>query len=220
MRKGKFIVIEGGEGSGKGVCIEYLEEKLSDYDIIFTREPGGTPIGERVRDILMSKKHKEMLQLAKIFLFCGSRAQHVGEKIQPALDKGQHVICDRFYPSTFAHQGEGREGLPGLVTFYTICETLNSIAKGDTEADYVIYFDVEPVVGLKRKEESSDGLCTRFDIETVEYHTRVRNLYKFQFDASCKNPDGPKWYCIETTHKDEQEVKEMVWSIVKRILNV
>lgn len=217
MKKAKFIVIEGCDGSGKSVCIKYLKHKLSDRsDIVFTREPGMTAIGEKVRDILMNKDFQEMLPLTEIFLFCAARAQNVGELIRPTLEAGKHIISDRFDSSTVAYQIFGRERKELMNTFYT----LNSIAKAGIEPDCVIYLDVDPVVGLHRIQKSKKGLHTRFDIETIAFHKRVRDGYLFQLAKATKQAHGPQWYLIPTTEAKEQDVQKTVWETVRKILNI
>ena len=110
MKKGRFIVLEGGEGAGKGMCIDYLKEQLNGRgDMIFTREPGGTPIAEKIRELLLDKGSEGTLPLTELFLFCGARARHVQELIKPALESGKNVICDRFEASTMVYQVYGRQ---------------------------------------------------------------------------------------------------------------
>lgn len=213
MQKGKFIVIEGGEGSGKGMCINYLKEKLSDQDIIFTREPGGTPIGEAIRDIMMRKDFKEMTSETEIFLCCAFRHQHIHEKIKPALEKGTNIICDRFYTSTIAYNVFRKDNQKILETFMR----LNDIAINGTNADHVIYLDVTPEIGIKRKEGSSDGIATRFDEEALESHQKVRKGYFYQIE---NHSPETTWHIIETEKHTSEEVKEKVYSLVKNLLDL
>ncbi len=212
---GKFIVLEGGEGAGKGICIRMLKEKFADRDdVIFTREPGGTEIAEKIRTLLLSKDNKEMLPLTELFLFCGARAQHVEEKIRPALEKGNIVISDRFDASTIAYQIFGRQRPQYLKAF----EALNKIAKAGIEPDAVIYLDVNPRVGLERKRKSQDGLCSRFDEEELDFHHRVREGYISQCLRAAKEKNNPVWHLVPTSEMSEKEVKDEVWEIVKKII--
>lgn len=214
MKRGKFVVIEGGEGAGKTGVVNYLKEILGSHrDVIFTREPGGTEMGEKIREILMDKKHQKMLPLTEIFLFCASRAQHIEEVIKPALLAGKNVICDRFDGSTLAYQIFGRE----RKDLFEVFNQLNDIAKNGIEPDAVVYLDVEPEVGLERKQKSGEGRHTRFDAEELEFHTRVRNGYLKQYEES-KAGDKSSWRLIPTTRMSETEVKEKVLDIVENLL--
>lgn len=211
MKKGKFIVIEGGEGSGKSVCLEYLRKKFKNRsDIIFTREPGGTNIGEQIREVLMDKNHEKMSVLTELFLFCASRSQHIEEKIKPMLLAGKNIISDRFDASTLAYQIYGRK----RKDFEEIFNIFNNIAKDDIEPGAVIYLDVEPEVGLKRKHQSKDGFSTRFDEEKLGFHKRVRE----GFLAQCRTDKDNRWHLIPTTKMSEKEVKEKVLGITEKII--
>lgn len=209
-QKGKFIVIEGGEGAGKGTCIEYLKQNfLGNNSIVFTREPGGTDISEKIRAVLMDKANKSMSVLTELFLFCAARAQHVDELIRPAILSGKHVISDRFDMSTIAYQIFGRERKNMMKTF----SLLNDAAKSEMVPDLIIYLDVIPEVGLERKSKSVEGHCTRFDEEKLEFHCRVRDGYLSQLnDANKKN--SPRWVKLEVTDLPEDTIKKTVFEIV------
>lgn len=221
-KEGKLIVLEGGEGSGKSAMIKFLKRILSArQDIIFTREPGGTKTGANIRKILMDKKNKEITGLTELFLFCADRAQHISEVIIPALKSGKHVITDRFDRSTIAYQVVAR-GIGDLNTF----NQLNSIAKKDIQPDAIIWLDVTPRVGLERKSKSKEGKCTRFDDENLRFHTRVRRGFKKYgggtFGGNYKRTNDGRyiniWHRINTTFKSEEEVKQDVLNLVKKIL--
>ena len=220
-KKGKFIVLEGGEGSGKTSVINSLRRKFSQrQDIIFTREPGGTDTGVKIRKILMDKKNKKITGLTELFLFCADRAQNVSEVIIPALESGKHVIADRFDRSTIAYQIYGR-GIENLKVF----EQLNSVARQRTNPDEIIWLDVPPKVGLERKSKSKEGKCTRFDDEDLRFHARVRKGFKEcsrMLTSFWRTKDGrymkTMWHRVNTTKKSEDEVKEIVFNLVKKIL--
>lgn len=227
IKKGKFIVLEGGEGAGKGSCIEDLfKERLKDRnDILFTREPGGTPVAEEIRDLLLRKnvenrKGEKIDALTELFLFCAARAQHIISAIKPILESGKHVICDRFDLSTIAYQIFGRERHDLGETF----KQLNSIAKAGIEPDLLIYLDVDPKIGLARKSASKDGICTRFDEEKLEFHYRVRQGYLVQIvsegtDKGCGLKETKaNWYLIDTNSQTEESTKKAVWNIVEKTL--
>ena len=213
MKKGRFIVLEGGEGAGKGMCIDYLKEQLNGRgDMIFTREPGGTPIAEKIRELLLSKDNNGMLPLTELFLFCGARAQHVNELIKPALESGKNVICDRFEASTMVYQVYGRQ----RPEYVDVFNQLNNIAKAGLELDAVILLEVAVTLGLNRKRKSRDGLCTRFDEEAIDFHRMVRAGFIEQYKLAEKS--GKDWYFVDTTMTGESVVKKRVFEIVKKIL--
>lgn len=226
IKRGKFIILEGGEGAGKGSNIDNLKIMLKDRnDILFTREPGGTPVAEEIRDLLLKKdaenrKGEKIDALTELFLFCAARAQHIALTIKPMIESGKHVICDRFDLSTAAYQIFGRErhDLEGVF------HQLNSIAKDGIDPDLLIYLDVDPEIGLARKSASKDGICTRFDEEKMEFHNRVRQGYMVQFvnEAADKGSGvkktKAKWYLIDTNNQPEDGVKKAVWNIVEKTL--
>lgn len=175
MQIGRFIAFEGGEGSGKDTQIERLKQKhFGRDDIVFTREPGGTDIGEKIRSLLLSPDSRDMGVKAELLLFLAARAQLVKEVIRPALSSGKTVISNRFELSTIAYQVYGRqryEYLPFLL------ETGKFIAgSDDCGPGAYILLDVAPETGLARVAMRNDGM-TRFDAETVQFHRRVRRGY-------------------------------------------
>lgn len=216
MKNGKFIVIEGGEGAGKGVVMAFLKQQLAGRDdIVFTREPGGTPIAEKIRGVLMDKENKGISVKTELFLFCAARAQHVDELVRPSLEAGKIVISDRFDISTKSYQIYGRQ----RPAFQKIFALLNDIAKTGLRPDSVIYLDVEPVVGLERKSKSDEGHCTRFDVENLTFHERVRAGYMDQYREAIKSRSNPAWFLVPTTDMKEEEVKNTVWEIVKKTIS-
>lgn len=214
MNRGKIIVIEGGDGAGKGSVISSLRQKFSGYgNVIFTREPGGTEIGEAIRSVLMDKKHTKITPLTELLLFCASRAQHVEELIRPAIADGKIVISDRFWYSTFAYQICGR-----ILQFHNLFQRLHNVIVGSL-SPIVIYLDVEPEIGLQRRASSIEG-CTRFDLEELAFHKRVREGFLFLARVSNGKRIKHGWYVINTTNISESEACEQVWQIVKEILNI
>lgn len=173
-KRGKFIVFEGGEGSGKDTQIARLKELYSTRsDIVFTREPGGTNIGEQIRGILMSRDTHNMDVQAEMLLFLAARAQLIGEVIAPALQAGKHVICNRFGLSTIAYQIYGRE----RQQLQEPLGYLNSFVVGEHIPDATIFLDLDPRVGIARTQNRA-GQATRFDAEEMAFHERVREGYK------------------------------------------
>ena len=169
MKRGLFITVEGADGSGKSTQIEficeYLERKNIDY--IFTREPGETPISEKIRAIILDKDNSEMDPVAEALLYAASRAQHVNQLIGPALERGKVVICDRFVDSSIAYQGYGR-GLGELVS------VINSYAIGKYMPDITFLFELPVEVGLERLKGSKD----RMESQEFEFHKAVSEGYE------------------------------------------
>ena len=172
MTTGLFITLEGPDGSGKTTQARLLAEWLAaqGYPLLTTREPGGTRIGETIRDVLHDCAHTEMAPQAEILLYSASRAQHVAEVIRPALAAGKLVLCDRYFDSTYAYQGYGR-GLP-----LTALRTITDFAVQGLIPDLTLYLDVSPEVGLQRRALSGEAM-NRLDREALAFHERVRAGY-------------------------------------------
>ncbi len=174
MQRGKFIVIEGGEGAGKDANIELLKRDLS-ADIVWVKDPGSTVLSGQLREIT---QHGENLSKeAELFLFLASRAQLTHEVIAPALTAGTHVISNRFDPSTMAYQVYGRERMEMEDTLSAMSE----IARGDAVPDLVIFLDVPPEEGLRRAAARKER-TTRFEAEELAFHERVRAGYLAHLD--------------------------------------
>lgn len=168
--RGLFITFEGIEGSGKSTQIKLLAAKLDESGIpwLLTREPGGPPIAEAIRSLLLDPALGEMLPETELLLYMASRAQHTGEWILPALDEGRVVLCDRYYDSTFAYQGAARDLDPNLIRLLTGFSTYNTVP------DLTFLLDLPVTEGLKRiKGRSLD----RLEQENVAFHERVRAQY-------------------------------------------
>jgi len=167
---GLFITFEGGEGSGKTTLIEKVAQylHLHDYPFLTTREPGGTKLGEEIRSILLKLRSESMSSYAELCLFLSSRAQHIFELIQPALDANQIVLCDRFNDSSVVYQGAAR-GL-GMARVAQLCQ----LAVG-LEPHLTIYLDIDPSIGLKRVKTSRSQ--DRIEVETLAFHQKIRKAY-------------------------------------------
>ncbi len=170
-RVGKFIIFEGGEGSGKTTVVERMKKEFPNF--VYTHEPGGTSLGKQVRELLMSEKTKGIDVQAELLLFFASRAQLIAEVITPSLEAGKTVISNRFALSSIAYQIYGREK-PGLMELY---RSLSQMIVGSTIPDACIFLDVTPEVGIARVHSRSEE-PTRFDKEALDFHTRVREGYK------------------------------------------
>ena len=170
--KGLFITFEGCEGSGKSTIAKMLKEELENANIpcLFTREPGGTPISEKIRNIILDPSTPEMTSRTEALLYAASRSQHTAEKIIPALEEGKIVICDRYLESSLAYQGAARE--LGVGNIFDI-----NIFGGAIEPDYILFFDISPQESLKRiKNRNFD----RLEKEELEFHEKVYNYFKSQ----------------------------------------
>lgn len=171
--RGCLIAFEGIEGSGKStqakLLYEYLHEKM--VPCILSYEPGGTRIGDKIRDILLDVENKNMHRKTELLLYLASRAQHVYEKIMPELNKGTVVITDRFSLSSMAYQGQGRE-----LTFKVVSR-LNKFAVGNVKPDLTILVDLPVAVGRNRMEKRSGLNIDRMEKEETEFHERIRQGY-------------------------------------------
>jgi dTMP kinase len=168
---GLFITIEGAEGVGKSTNIAFIRTLLTSLGIahIATREPGGTPLAERVRTLLLDKDEEVMDSMTELLLMFAARRQHVEELIRPALRKGQWVVCDRFTDSTYAYQGGGR-GLDRQEI-----ETLEQLCLGDFRPDLILVLDLDTASGMSRAMARAE--LDRFEREDEAFFDRVRQVF-------------------------------------------
>ena len=171
QQRGRFITIEGTEGVGKTTNIEFIRQWIQarDIELVQTREPGGTPFAEDVRELLLAVRSEAVDETAELLLMFAARAQHLNKVIQPALDRGAWVLCDRFTDSTYAYQGGGR----GIDISKIV--VLESLVQGDLRPDITLILDIDVVVGLERARQRA--ALDRFEIEKVEFFERVRAAY-------------------------------------------
>ncbi len=189
-----FIVLEGPDASGKSTQLRLLSQALSarGIPVLTTREPGGTPLGQKLREILLDPK-SHMRPLTELLLMVADRHEHVEEVIKPALARGQWVLCSRYTLSTLAYQGRGR-GLP-----LELIHELNRLATGGLEPDYVFLLDLPPQVALERT-----PLRDRFEGEGLSFFTQVRLAY-LEFIRSV-----PRGYVIDGTLPPSQVTAEIL----------
>lgn len=171
MKRGLFITVEGTDGSGKTTQIGFINDyfKNAGYDVLLTREPGGTRVSEKVRLIVLEPDHTEMGNITEFLLYSAARAQLVHEVIKPSLEKGMIVVCDRYVDSSYAYQGYGR-GLD-----LKALESISDFAVGGLIPDMTFFFDMDPETALKRRFASTQS--DRIENERLEFHRRVHSGY-------------------------------------------
>jgi dTMP kinase len=212
MRSGRFITFEGPEGSGKTTQAKRLLHRLRNAgrDVLYTREPGGTPTGEAIRDILQHDKAGEPIcDEAEVFLFAASRAQLVRRVIIPALEKGTVVVCDRFADSTTAYQGYGR-GFPVEQML-----AINNFAIDGAQPDVTLLLDVPVSLGFRRLAERQRELfeaSDRIEREEREFHERVRDGY---LNLARRWPER---FQVVDASQEPDRVEARVWEIVQGVL--
>ena len=169
--RGKFLTIEGTEGVGKTTNIEFIQQWLESKAISFvcSREPGGTPLAEEIRQLLLTPRDESVSSKSELLLMFAARAQHLDQLIEPELAAGNWVLCDRFTDATYAYQGGGRKMDNQLIT------ELESIVQGNLRPDLTLILDIPPEQGLKRA--SRRGELDRFEQEKAVFFERVRNAY-------------------------------------------
>ena len=169
----RFITFEGGEGCGKSTVLKAIKERLESegVSVVLTREPGGTPISEQIRNIILDKGNTAMDGRTAALLYAASRRQHLVEKIWPALQEGKTVLCDRYLDSSLAYQG-GARGL-GIDEVLSI----NLFATEGTYPDLTLLFDLEPEQGLARIAANQNREVNRLDLEKLDFHHQVRNNF-------------------------------------------
>ena len=203
-----FITLEGPEGSGKTTAVEAAVKRLQElgYEIVRTREPGGTPIAEQIRNVILDKANTAMDSRTEALLYAASRRQHLVEKVWPALKEGKIVICDRYLDSSLAYQG-GARGL-GIDEVLNV----NLFATENTWPDLTLLFDIKPEIGLARISANADREVNRLDLEKLEFHNKVRE----SFLALAKRfPD--RFVIIDASQDRESVAKDTMEAILSRL---
>jgi dTMP kinase len=205
-----FVTFEGPEGCGKSTQMRLLAAHLREqgFDVLTTREPGGTPIGDRVRAVLLDPEHTEMEPPTEFLLFSAARAQHVAQVIRPHLARGGVVLCDRFADSSLAYQGYGhRQDL-------AVLRTITRFATGALVPDLTFHLDVPVEVGLRRKAGGSGDAWNRMEQKELAYHERVRAGY---LDMAAQEPD--RWVTVDASG-DVTAVQAAIRERFRRALSV
>jgi len=202
-----FITLEGPEGSGKTSQLPALAGHLrkAGYDVVVTREPGGTAVGDQIREVLMNLENVSIVPRTEILLFLAARAQHVEGLIRPALEAGKVVLCDRFGDSTLAYQGYGHETDLDTLRF------LLNYSTGGLQPDLTLLLDVPVREGLGRKLENSEE-WNRLDAYAEAFHERVRQGY---LSLAAREPD--RWVVIDATQGKAQVQEAMRQAILSRL---
>ena len=203
-----FITIEGPEGSGKTTTTTFVVNKLKElgYNVIRTREPGGTPIAEQIRNIILDKNNVNMDPRTEALLYAASRRQHLVEKVWPEVKKGNIVICDRFLDSSLAYQG-GARGL-GIENILNI----NIFATEGTFPDLTLLFDIPPELGLQRISLNSNREINRLDLEKLDFHNKVRDSF---LKLAKQYPE--RFVIIDASKSQNEVADEALNVILKRI---
>ncbi|WP_088105962.1 dTMP kinase [Halalkalibacter urbisdiaboli] len=178
MKQGLFITVEGGEGAGKTTVLDRIEAYLINegIDVIRTREPGGIPIAEKIREVILNMDHTEMDPRTEALLYAAARRQHLVEKVIPALQAGKVVLCDRFIDSSLAYQGHARG-----IGFEEVL-SINEFAIEGYYPDLTLYFDVPPEVGMERISSDAEREVNRLDKERMDFHVKVKQGFEIVSD--------------------------------------
>jgi len=206
--KGKFITLEGVEGVGKSTNMTFIESFLAEQGIAYikTREPGGTPLAESVRELLLQNRTESFDSTAELLLIFAARAQHLNQKIIPALNKGTWVLSDRFTDATYAYQGGGRQ-----LSVKNIA-ALEEMVQGALRPDLTIILDLPVEIGLQRAASRSDK--DRFENERVDFFQRVRSAY---LERAKQNPEH---YAVIDASVSLAEVQQAIQSALKNFMAV
>ena len=203
-----FITLEGPEGSGKTTAVEAAVKKLQEmgYEIVRTREPGGTPIAEQIRNVILDKNNTAMDPRTEALLYAASRRQHLVEKVWPALKEGKIVICDRYLDSSLAYQG-GARGL-GVENILNV----NLFATENTWPDLTLLFDIKPEIGLARINANANREVNRLDLEKIEFRNKVRQTF---LDLAARYPE--RFVIIDASQSREEVAKATMDAILSRL---
>ena len=203
-----FITIEGPEGSGKTTATNRVIEELNrlGYDVVRTREPGGTPISEQIRNVILDKENTAMDPRTEALLYAAARRQHLVEKVWPLTKEGKIVVCDRYIDSSLAYQG-GARGL-GIQNIIDI----NMFATENTWPDLTLLFDIEPELGLQRIAANASREVNRLDLEKLDFHKKVRETF---LELAKSQPN--RFVVIDASKSVDEVAKAALEAILARI---
>jgi dTMP kinase len=207
MATGCLIICDGNNGAGKSSVIKHLNGWLTEagHDVLMTREPGGTPIGEKIREVVLDPQTPELCDTTELLLFAAARAQHLHQKIVPAIQAGKIVICDRFTPATIAFQHYGR-GIP-----LDLVLAINNIALDGFQPDLNIILDIDPSVGMHRVAGRGEAL-DRMELQKAEFLSRARHGFIAQAY------DNPDTFSVVDASRSLDVVVAEVQAIVEELL--
>ena len=202
-----FITFEGGDGSGKSTQVNLLKDYLDNlnFETIKTREPGGTPSAEILRDLLTTGEVEKWTPMSEALLMWAARYEHLIQVIEPALNSGKNVICDRFYDSTYAYQGVAHNlGIDKM-------EKLKKIIIGDIEPDVTFVLDIDPKVGLKRSLDRPNQE-NRFESYNIDFHNKIRSAF---LEIAKKNKNR----CVVVDASlNEQEINNLIITVIDNLI--
>lgn len=206
-KKGLFVVLEGGEGVGKTTNLQFIQYYLQQQNIPFqvSREPGGTPLAEELREIILQKREEPVADITELLLMFAARAQHLTQKVMPVLASGQWLVCDRFTDATFAYQGGGRQLSKSLIM------QLEQIVQGDLRPDCVILLDAPIEVGSARAVARAE--LDRMESEQAEFHQRVRDSYLERVKQA------PEKYALIDASKSLAEVQAQLAEVLEQLIS-
>ena len=206
VTRGQFITVEGTEGVGKSTNMDFIESwlKRAGKELVITREPGGTELGEKLRAVLLDAKEQSMCDDTELLLMFAARAQHLHEVIQPALDAGKWVLCDRFTDSTYAYQGGGRG-----IELSRIAQ-LETWVQGHRRPDMTLILDLPIDVGLERAGKRSAP--DRFELEKHDFFNKVRDTYLSRAAAN------PERYQVIDASPSISDVQQSIQTVLKKMV--
>lgn len=204
MQSGRFITVEGGEGVGKTTNLDFIEASLraQGRDVVRTREPGGTPLAESVRELLLAPRDEQVSDLTELLLVFAARAQHLEQVIKPALAAGKWVLCDRFTDATYAYQGAGR-GMD-----MTAIATLEQLVQQTLRPDLTLLLDVPVEIGMARA--SARSAPDRFESEQLQFFEAVRKLYLQRAEAE------PDRFAVIDASPELPVVQQQIQNVLQR----
>ena len=209
MKNGYFITFEGGEACGKSTQVKKLKEYISTLknkdDFLFVREPGGTPLTDKIRRLLLNYEEDKPLPMTELLLFCATRVENIEKRVKPAIQQGKVVIADRFYDSTVAYQGMAR----GIMSAQDIL-TLTKKIIGPLKPDLTFYLKISPSEAFKRKAKM--GEMDRIEKEGLDFHEKVAKGYNF-----ISNIEKERFYCLDATKEPDIIFNEIITVLKEKL---